>query len=95
MLSFKSYDIAAVHRIGKSNKNNSENVIFRFTNRKNVILSLKNHRKLKTSNNEQYKIIFVFENLCPTYKKLFGKLREMKKNGEIFNVGSFKRHGQL
>ena len=90
----QSYDIAAVHRIGKSNKNNCRNVIVRFTNRKNVILSLKNRRKLKTSN-EQYKRIFVFENLCPTYKKLFGKLREMKKNDEIFNAGHLTARSTL
>ena len=43
-VNIQSYDIAAVHRIGKSNKNNSRNVIVRLTNRKNVILSLKNHQ---------------------------------------------------
>ena len=47
----QSYDVAAVHCIGKSNKNNSRNVIVRFTNRKNVILSLKNHCKLRIMNN--------------------------------------------
>ena len=88
-VNIQSFDIAAVHRIGKSNKNNSRNIIVRFTNSKNIILSLKNRCKLKSLNNDQYKRIFIFEHLCPTYKNLFGKLREMKNNGEIFNVWSF------
>ena len=78
-VNIQSYDIAAVHHIGKSNKNNSRNVIVRFAKRKNVILSLKNHCKLKSSNNDQYKRIFIFENLYPTYKK---SLRQTKRDEE-------------
>ena len=29
------------------------------------------------------------------HKNVFGKLREMKNNGEIFDVWSFKRYDQL
>ena len=74
----QSYDIAAVHRFGKVNRNNSRNIIVRFINRKNVISALRNRRYLKNSTNAQYKNTFIFENLCSTYRYLFNELRMMK-----------------
>ena len=36
-----------------------------------------------------YKNIFIIENLCPSYKRLFNKLRTMRNNEEIYNVWPF------
>ena len=56
-----SYDIVAVHRIGKRRPNTNRVTIVRFINRKNAIFSLKNKNKLR--NTMDFKTIYINENL--------------------------------
>ena len=74
-----SYNVVAVHRLGKYIEGKHRNVIIRFVNRKNAYSSLRNAKKLATSNIQEYKNLYVIENLCPTYKKIFNYLYKLKK----------------
>ena len=82
----ESYDIAAVHRIGKKIDGKCRKVIVRFINRKNASHCIKNSKQLKKSQNTKYKKFFITENLCPEYRKMFNKLYRLKKLGKINNV---------
>ena len=64
-----SYDIVAVHRIGKRRPNTNRVTIVRFINRKNAIFSLKNKTKLR--NTMDFKTIYINENLCPENRHIF------------------------
>ena len=81
-----SYDIAAVHRIGRKFDGKCRKVIVRFINRKNASCSIKSSKQLKKSKNANYKKYFITENLCPEYRQIFNKLYKLKKRGEINNV---------
>ena len=83
----QSYDLVAVHRIGKFFHGKNRNVIVRFVNRKNAFSCLKNNKYLAKSNT--YKNIYITENLCPTNKKIFNYLYKLKKEGNINNVWTF------
>ena len=70
-----SYDVVAVHLgLGKH-----RNVIIRFVNRKNAYSSLRNAKKLATSDIQEYRKLYVIENLCLTFKKIFNYLYKLKK----------------
>ena len=79
-------DIHAHHRIGKSSSNRPRNVIVRFVNRKTAFTLLKNKKKLK---NTQYNNYYITENLCPYNKKLFNILYKRKKNKDIHSLWSY------
>ena len=85
-VNIESYDIVAVHRIGKKFDGKSRKVIVRFINRKNASSCIRNSKQLKKSNNMKYKKYFITENLCPEYRNMFNKLYKMKKLGKINNV---------
>ena len=74
------YHIAAIHRIGKSYRNNSKNVILGFTSRKNAVLTLKNRPNLKSSNKGHYKKrVGYFERLLFTAHQMkFGTTPHLK-----------------
>ena len=84
-----SYDIVAVHRLGKVKPGKNRSVVLRFVNRKNAILALRNKKKAREVNNQEYRRLFVVENLCPFNKQLFNKLYGMKMRHEINSVWSF------
>ena len=75
----ESYDIVATHRIGDKQNGKSRKVIVRFVNRKNAYHSIKNRKKLRNSNTQQYKKHFITENLCPEFQQFFNKLYKLKK----------------
>ena len=85
----QSYDIVAVHRLGKSTVNKNRGVIVRFPNRKHAYSCSKNSKKLSTSPNASMKKIFITENLCPSNKNLFNYLYKLKKDSKIKSVWSF------
>ena len=76
-----SYDIIAVHRLGKKFPNKSRNVIVRFTNRKNVINSFKNKKLLPTV--PGFKNLYFTENLCPVNRHILNKCNELRSEGLI------------
>ena len=84
-----SYDVVAVHCLGKYIEGKHRNVIIRFVNRKNAYSSLPNAKKLATSNIQEYRKLYVIENLCPTYKKIFNYLYKLKKEKKRSNVWSY------
>ena len=92
-IKLQSYDLVAVHRIGKfiSGKNRSVIVRFinrrtRFINRKNAYYCLRNSKKLAGSSNHEYKKLFIIENLCYSNKKIFNYLYRLKKENKIRSV---------
>ena len=85
----QSYDIVAVHCLGKSTVNKNRSVIVRFLNRKHIYSCLKNSKKLSTPPNASMKKIFITENLCPSNKNLFNYLYKLKKDSKIKSVWSF------
>ena len=91
-LDISSYDLVAVHQLGKTSSRKSRNVIVRFLNRKSAFACLLNAKLLNKSSNLMYKKIFITENLCPINKKIFNRLYKMKKEKSLFNVWSFQGH---
>ena len=85
----ESYDIVAIHRLGKTTTNKNRSVIVRFLNRKHAYSCLKNSKKLSLSSNPSMKKIFITENLCPSNKNLFNYLYKLKKESKIKSVWSF------
>jgi hypothetical protein len=82
------YNIVAVHRLaGRRNQQNPRNVVCRFLNRKHAYQVLSSKRKLNNIN--QYKKIYIIENLCPYNKQLFNRLYKHKKEGNVYNVWSY------
>ena len=57
----ESYDIAAIHRLGKQRRNMNRNVIVRFINRKHSIGALNNKKKLLDIPRFKKYMIFVIE----------------------------------
>ena len=73
-----SYDIVAVHRIGKRRPNTNRVTIVRFINRKDAIFSLKNKNKLR--NSAAFKTLYNNENLCPENRLIFNQLYKLKND---------------
>ena len=86
-ININSYDIVAVHRIGRKSSKRPRNVIVRFLNRKNAYKCLGINNQLKSL--ASYRSIFVSENLCPYNKKIFNALYKLKKNNAIKSVWSY------
>ena len=84
-----SYDLVAVHRLGKFVVGKNRNVIVRFVNRKNAFTCLRNSKKLNSSNMPEYRKLYIVENLCPSFRKIFNYLYKMKKEQKINNVWSY------
>ena len=91
-LDISSYDLVAVHQLGKPSSRKSRNAIVRYLNRTSAFSCLLNAKLLNKSSNLMYKKIFITENLCPINKKIFNRLYKMKKGKTIFNVWSFQGH---
>ena len=85
-INLQSYDLVAVHRLGKFVQGKNRNVIVRFINRKNAYTCLRNSKKLAESNTQDYKKLFFIENLCPSNKRLFNYLYKLKKENKINKV---------
>ena len=87
-LEISSYDIVAVHRLGKSTpgKPTPRNVIVRFLNRKHAYQCLSLKKKMK---NTKYKFIYIEENLCRYNRRLFNALYKLKKSGNVHAVWSY------
>ena len=89
----QSYDIVAVHRLGKYVSGKTRNVIVRFVNRKNSYKCFGIGKKLKLLNEYKDERIFTIENLCPTNKNIFNALYKLKKQELIHSVWS--RNGRI
>ena len=85
-MEINSYDIVAVHRLGKSAPGKPRNVIVRFLNRKHAYRCLSLKKKMK---NTKYKFIYIEENLCRYNRRLFNALYKLKKSGNIHAVWSY------
>ena len=84
-----SYDLVAVHIIGKYVTGRNRNVIVRFINRKNAYRCLRNSKQLLKSKNSEFTKIYFIENLCPANKKVFNYLYRLKKTDKIKSVCSY------
>ena len=80
-----SYNIVAVHRIGKNNRLRPRNVIIRFVNRKDSIRIFNRRKQIETAAKNIFNMngIRIIENLCPENKRLFNKCFKLKKLGKI------------
>ena len=92
-IKISSYDIVAVHRLGKFQSGKTRNVIVRFVNRKNTYRCYGIGKKLANTNEYKNKHIFTIENLCPLSKKIFNALYKLKKENRINAVWS--RNGRI
>ena len=84
-----SYDLVAVHRLGKFIQGANRSVIIRFINRKEAYKCLKRGNKLADVVDSPYKNLYFTENLCPTNKKVFNYLFKLKKTNKIHKVWSY------
>ena len=84
-----SYDIVAVHRIGKRNQY-SRNTIIRFVNRKNVFKIFRRRRQFENEAKKLgYTNVGIIENLSPENKRIFNKCYRLKKMDQIKYVGTY------
>ena len=91
----KPEDIEARHRLdyGKNeNKDQPKRTIVKFVNRKICDSSMKNRKKLKDT--DKTKLGFneetpINHNLCPYYRRLFGKCRFLQSKGLISSCWTF------
>ena len=84
-----SYDIVAVHRIGRRNQF-SRNTIIRFINRKNVFKIFRRRRQFENvANKFGYAKVGIIENLSPENKRIFNKCYRLKKMEQIKYVGTY------
>ena len=88
-INLQSYDLVAVHRVGRFIKGRNRNVIVRFINRKNAYRCIRDSHKSKRSKNVDYRKLYVIENLCPANKNIFNFLYKLKKLEKIKNVWSY------
>ena len=88
-INFVSYDLVAVHRVGKLLTGKNRNVIVRFMNRKYAYTYLRNSKKLVSLKVPEYKKLYLIENLCPSFKKIFNYLYKLKKDNKFDNVWTF------
>ena len=82
-------DIQACHRLYKKDR-----IIVKFLSRKKALECLYSKSKLKTLDKTEInfpadKPIFINESLCPEYRRLFGKLNELKKQKKVQGVWTF------
>ena len=82
------WEIAACHRLRKTEGQTTSNVIIRFINRKRAISCLQNRKYLKETIPE-YPNLYLFENLCPRYKSIMDECKKLKNTGEIRKVWTF------
>ena len=91
-IKISSYEIAAIHRIGKRRIGQPRNVIIRFTNRKYAYQILaKPYNLSQAAKKYNYEKVYVISNLCPEFKKIFNRCYRLKKQGVLKNV--FTRNG--
>ena len=88
-MKISSYDIAAVHRVGKKRGKRPRNVIICFMSRKDSIFILNQRINFERSaRNLQYNGLRVISNLCPENKEIFNKCFKLKKQNVIKYVGT-------
>lgn len=82
-LHINSYDIAGCHRISKAS------VIVRFLNRKHAIESLQNKKHLNGCKRKFGYSIYIHENLCPSYKSIYEKCKNLMDDGDIKQLWTY------
>ena len=82
-----SYNIVAVHRLGKKRNGRNRSVIIRFISRKHTILALKNKKQL--SNSPEYSKYIVTENLGPRNREIYDKCFQLKREGVFKSIWSY------
>ena len=88
-LSIYSYDIVAVHRVGKRSRN-PRNVIIRFINRKDAIRVMnQSYFFEKEAAKLGFKNVSTVESLCPENRRIFNKCYRLKKENKIKRVSTF------
>ena len=88
-VNLESYDLVAVHRLGKYTVGKNRVVIVRFVNRKDAYHCLRVSKNIKKSKNKEFKRFYINENLCPENKKIFNFLFKLMKMDKIKKVWSY------
>ena len=88
-LAIYSYDIVAVHRVGKRSRN-SRNIIIRFINRKDAIrvMNQRNYFENEAAN-LGFNNVSIVESLCPENRRIFNKCYRLKKENKIKQVSTY------
>ena len=86
-----TFNIAACHRLKKLKHQSTQSVIVRFINRKHALEALKNRKQLINSEKivEFGNNLYIRENLCPQFRKIYDYALSIKKKGNIFKVWTF------
>ena len=86
-----SYEIVACHRLkSKTNSNKPANVIVRFVNRKRAYETLDKFTEMKKRYPNFYKKLYIFENLCPTARKIFNTTRKLMFQEKIKDTWTYE-----
>ena len=82
--------ISACHRLMKETNSTHRNVIVRFVNRKDAQNALRNSHKLKNSDYRKRfgNSIYIRENLCPYFKRIFNRCYALWCNDSIYDMHS-------
>ena len=86
MSHIQPYNIVACHRIGKKIVNKPRSVIVRFLHRKDSMTCLKNKRYVDRCKVIGLHHIMITENLCPAYKSIYDRMKELKNKGDISDL---------
>ena len=82
-----SYNIVAVHRLGKKHNGRNRSVIVRFINRKHAILALKNKKLLATK--PHFKNYIITENLGPKNREIYDNCYKLKRAGKFRSLWTY------
>ena len=84
-VNISSYGIAACHRLKRQPNDRSANIIVRFVNRQDAYKALKNRKHLANSPfvEEFNGNIYIYENLCPEFRKILNYCESLQDEGLI------------
>ena len=90
-ITISSYEIVAVHRIGKSNSRYPTQTIVRFTNRKVISFCMEHRGRLKECRSTLQMNLRFYENLCEQNEIVRKYCYKLKRDGHIQDY--FSRNG--
>ena len=90
-LEIEPKDIEGCHRlpISRYSRDSNKRVIVKFVNRKHPEALLRNKNSISSKDFSQLNIhgkVFVFVSLCPYYRYVWGKCKDLQRRGKIYQV---------
>ena len=90
-LEFEPKDIDGCHRLPASrySRDSNKRVIVKFVNRKHPEAMLRNKKSISNkyfSHSNVHGKVFVSVSLCPYYRYIWGKCKDLQRRGKIYQV---------